>query len=144
MSTMEQNKAAVRRFLHLVASGNTSEMEQFIDPRWISHNPPLPPLQGLDGACMLAGLLNSAFPDARVAIDDIIGEGDRVAVRCSFSGTNRGTLLGVPPTGRGVSVVAMAVFTVQDGKLVNDWIVFDGLGMLQQLGATPMAWKPAA
>ncbi len=150
MSTVEQNKQAVRRFLAMINTGSTEEVEEFLDPSWISHNPPLPSLQGLDGACMLVRQIRSGFPDARVTIDDITGEGDRIAVRFSFAGTHNGRMLGIPATGRGVTVTCLAIFRVAGGRIADDWLVFDGLGLLQQLGAMPITglgrwqWPTAA
>jgi len=75
-----------------------------------------------------------AFPDLSNDIEDLIATEDRVAVRYRFSGTHCGVALGVPATGRWVETVGMAIFRVENGRLVEGWAVDDVYGLLQQLG----------
>lgn len=70
-------------------------------------------------------------------VEDVVAEGDRVAVRLTARGTHTGPLLGLPPTGKSVSFGGMEVFRVADGLIVESWGQFDALGLLRQLGATP-------
>jgi steroid delta-isomerase-like uncharacterized protein len=78
-----------------------------------------------------------AYPDSRFPIDDVIAEGNKVAVRHRLVGTHRSAFQGIPPTGRPVNVRAIATFHVADGKIAETWLDADLLGMLQQLGAIP-------
>jgi predicted ester cyclase len=77
------------------------------------------------------------MPDLRVVIDDMIAEGDKVAVRYTLEGTHEGDLFGVPPTGRRVSIESFSVERVSEGKIREHWRITDTLDMLQQLGAIP-------
>ena len=64
-------------------------------------------------------------------------EGNKVAVRTRWQGTHRGELQGIPPTGKHVDFQLMEIMRIQDGKIAEGWVVFDSLGMLQQIGAAP-------
>jgi predicted ester cyclase len=64
-------------------------------------------------------------------------EGDRVAVRCAHRGTHLGDFLGVPATGKPVAITATGIYIVKDGKLVQNQVIFDAFGLLQQVGVVP-------
>ena len=91
---------------------------------------------GADGwkAAMQAVL--TAFPDGHFAVDDVLADGDRVAVRHTFRGTHRGTFLGLAPTGRQVSVSAMVLYRVMGAHIAEGWWTADTLGLVLQLGGT--------
>ncbi len=76
-----------------------------------------------------------AFPDIRITVDDIISQGDKVAVRFSIRGTHRGNHLGVPATDREVAFPAMSFVRWRDGQIVEGWNSVDMYGMLQQIDA---------
>ena len=67
----------------------------------------------------------------------MVAEGDLVAYRATLSGTHRGELLGMPPTGRAFRVQHMHMLRMRDGRACEHWAVRDDLGMLQQLGIIP-------
>lgn len=79
-----------------------------------------------------------AYPDSRFPIDDVIAEGNKVAVRHRLCGTHRSAFQGIPPTGKPVNVRAIVTFHIANGKVAETWLDADLLGMLQQLGAIPM------
>lgn len=79
--------------------------------------------------------LGAAFPDAELAIEDMISEENRLAVRYAFRGTHEGPFLGFEPTGRRVAVEGMTILAWHDGKVVERWQAFDDLGLLRQIGA---------
>ena len=76
----------------------------------------------------------NAYPDVTIDVDDLVAEGDMVAVRWSAIGTHRGDGLGFPATGRRAQFTGMVFVRIKDGRLVEGWNNFDQLGMLQQLG----------
>ena len=76
----------------------------------------------------------NAFPDTRLQIDDIVGEGDTVAARWSGTGTHSGDGLGFPATGKQVHFRGMSFIRVEGGKIAEAWNDFDQLGMLQEIG----------
>jgi predicted ester cyclase len=78
----------------------------------------------------------TAFPDGHFAVDDVLADGDRVAIRHTFRGTHQGVFLGIAPTGRRVSVAAMVLYRVIGAQIAESWWTADLLGLLRQLGAT--------
>ena len=81
--------------------------------------------------------LRSALPDMRIRIEDTIAAGDKVAARVVLEGAHRGDGLGVPPTGRRVTVSGVVIVRISGGQIVEGWNSWDQLGLLQQIGAIP-------
>jgi predicted SnoaL-like aldol condensation-catalyzing enzyme len=79
----------------------------------------------------------TAFPDAHFTTEDLIAEGDTVAVRRTFRGTHTSSLMGIPPTSKQVTITDMAFLRVADGKFVEAWNNADELGLLRQLNVIP-------
>jgi len=100
-------------------------------------------LRGPDGFREFYRRFRSAFPDLRVVVEDVLADGDRTAVRLSFTGTHTGAGLGVPPTGRSFSSTAIVIIRWRDGRAVEGWNQFDAAGMMAQLNA-PSTAAPTA
>ena len=79
--------------------------------------------------------LHTAFPDLEITIDELIAEGDTVAIRSTHRGTHEGEFMGIEPTGKQIEVENMVFARFEDGKVVERWIQTDRLGLMQQLGA---------
>ena len=77
----------------------------------------------------------AAFPDVRIHLDQVIGEGETVATRGRFTGTHKGAFMGVAATGKPVSANFVDFWRLRDGKAVENWVQMDLLGLMQQLGA---------
>jgi steroid delta-isomerase-like uncharacterized protein len=136
MST-EDNKALVRRYQEAHNTNNLAALDDIIAADIISHSsiPGVP--AGLEGGKMVHMMFMSAFPDGHVTIDDLVAEGDKVVERFTFTGTNRGSFLGAPPTGKRVTATGMSVFRIAGGKIVEHWGQNDTMGVMQQLGLIP-------
>jgi steroid delta-isomerase-like uncharacterized protein len=76
----------------------------------------------------------NTFPDAQCNIDEMVAEGDKVAVRWTFTGTHKGEFMGIPPTNKKITAWGIKIYRVVDGKFVESWERFDDLGLMQQLG----------
>ena len=72
-------------------------------------------------------------------MDDILSDGERVAVRITLLGTHNGNGLGVAPTGRSISIQGIIIVRIVNGQLVEGWNSYDQLGLLRQIGALPAA-----
>jgi steroid delta-isomerase-like uncharacterized protein len=83
------------------------------------------------------GLFATAFPDGRIVVEDAIGEGDMIASRWVMTGTHKGDFLGVPATGRPVTMNGIDFSRITDGKIAEHWAEFDVAGVMQQIGAIP-------
>jgi steroid delta-isomerase-like uncharacterized protein len=138
MST-EQNKALIRRgFEEFVNRKNLAPVDELIAPNFVGYYSGVPePVRGREGFKQLISMYHSAFPDLKVTIDDMIAEGDKVAVRLNFRGTHQGELMGIPPTGKPIALTAINIFRVEGGKAAEQRVNSDDLGMLQQLGVIP-------
>jgi steroid delta-isomerase-like uncharacterized protein len=79
----------------------------------------------------------AAFPDTRMVIEDQVVKGDEVVTRWTATGTHKGELMGMPPSGKHVRVAGITIDRLEGGKIVEYWSSFDQLGMLRQLGAIP-------
>ena len=80
-----------------------------------------------------------SFPDLHWVVDEMIGEADKVCTRFTWTGTQRGAFLGVPATGRHVTVKGVVIDCLSAGKMADSRILMDTLGMMQQLGVVPDA-----
>ena len=77
------------------------------------------------------------FPDLRFEVEEMIAEGELVMSRCVMRGTHAGEWMGVEASGRQVSIRMMVVHRIAKGKIVEDWVLVETLGFLQQLGVVP-------
>jgi len=80
-----------------------------------------------------------AFPDYAHSVKDVIAKGDKVAVRCTYSGTHEGEFMGIPATGNTMEYGGLGIFQIKEGKIVEGWFMEDMLWLMQQLG---MELKP--
>ena len=135
----EQNKALIVRFVEeLFNRGNVGIVGEIFAPDFIEREqlPPGTP-NGREGVRVLTTMLRSTFPDFKAKIDDILAEGDKVVIRMTWSGTQKGEFLGVPATGKHVSFGVIDIIRIANGKLVEHWGQMDSMSMMQQLGAIP-------
>jgi len=95
-------------------------------------------LEGLEAWRQFTAPFTEAFPDLRLTIQDIAAEGDTVAARVAFEGTYRGEFQGLPPTGKKVAFSSMEFNRVVDGQVEEHWVEINLLGLVQQLGVTPI------
>ncbi len=138
--SIEETKSLVRRYVEQVLNeGNLNVLDELLSPNYKRYlSPRGAPLGPELQRQRLAGL-RAAFPDVHLAIDDIIGEGERVVVCMTLSGTHRGTFQGIAPTGKRVTVFAFDIIRVENGEFVEHWGGPDTLNLLQQLGAVVSA-----
>ena len=138
MST-EENKALVRRFYEEVFNKkNLAGVDAFVDPHIIEHALPPGLPAGSEGTRQFIGMYLAAFPDLHLTVEDIIAERDEVTARFTIRGTHRGELMGIPPTDKQVTTTGIQIVRVAGSRIVEDWVNFDALGMLQQLGVIPV------
>jgi predicted ester cyclase len=82
-------------------------------------------------------MFEAAFPLYELIAEDMIAEGDRVAVRATFRGTHQGEFAGIPATGYEVEIPVFLIYRIEDGKIAEHWMQADVMGLMQQLGALP-------
>ena len=134
----EENKRILRRFFtEVFEQGNLAVVDEIFSTDWVNIDPSLPPLKGRDGARQLVTMFRTAFPDLKGGLEDMVAEGNRVAGRFSFTGTHKGDLMGIKPTGMHVTLAGTGIFQIEDDKILKNQVNFDALGMLQQIGVVP-------
>ncbi len=130
-------EAVVRRFYEEMNNGRHNELagELFTEDHEL-HDPQVPAQRGPEGIAQAVSTYQQSL-DAHWEVQEMFSAGDRVVVRWTGAGTHVADLNGIPPTGRSVSVEAITVHRVEDGKIAESWEVWDTLGMMQQLGLVP-------
>ena len=93
--------------------------------------------QGIEGEKMLTSQFGAAFSNAHFDIESLVGEGDQVAMRYTYHGMHTGTFNGLPATGKAFSAGGINIVRFENGKIVENWVQFDVMGLLQQLGVIP-------
>ena len=132
MST-EDNKALARRvYEETINQRNLAVLDELYVPDCVYHAPSRT-IQGVEALKQALWMYFTAFPDMRIAIEDMIAEGDRVVIRFTYRGTHKGDLMGIPPTGKQVTVTGIDIMRIANGKILEEWINND---LMQQLGVT--------
>ncbi len=136
---MEQNKAIIRRYYEdLWNRWDLALADELISPDITFRGSLGVAVKGLDGFKQYVNLVRAAFPDFHNTIEESIAEGDKVVARLTYSGTHRGKLWGIAPTGRQITYAGVAIFRVVQGKVQEGWVLGDTLALLRQLGATTL------
>lgn len=134
--SLEENKALVRRYFTEVGHGNIAVVDELFAEDFADHLAGAPPgtRQSHRG---LVSMFLAAFPDLHAEIEDQLAEDDRVVTRLIWRGTHRGEFQGIPATGRAVTIPTIRIDRMVGDRIAENWVVFDTLGLLQQLGAIP-------
>lgn len=129
------NRSLIQRLFDEVYNlGNLRMADEIVATTYVSHNPFPGEASGREGLKAFVAYLRRAFADLHIAIADQVAEGDKVVTRYTISGTHDGEFAGIPPTGKLVSVSAIAIHRVADGRIQEGWLNWDALGLMQQLG----------
>lgn len=134
----EQLKAAAQNFIEKgLNQKDLSAFEAYFSPELTDHALPPGLPSGLEGRKMFGSALVAAFPDLHVEVEDLVTDGGKVVTRYSVHGTHKGELMGIPPTGRQVSIGGIAIDRFENGRSIEHWEYYDQMGMMQQLGVIP-------
>ena len=145
MSTSQEAKAIIRRWNDEGWSGGKYELaHEIISPVMTVHGAGGQAVgMGPDGLIDLIKTWRTSFPDGKMSIDDIIVEGDLVAIRNTWHGTQKESFYGIPASGKWVDVTSIGIDRVVNGQVAEGWGELDMIGMMQQLGAMPMVGSGA-
>ncbi|MEZ0369927.1 MAG: ester cyclase [Candidatus Sericytochromatia bacterium] len=132
----EQNKALVRRVFEGMNRGDVQVFDEVLSPEYKNHNMPMP-VPGPEGMKQVIGMFRSGFPDFKVDLEQVLADGDRVVSQGVWTGTHQGEFMGIPATGKPISVGYIDIWRFVDGKAVENWVQMDMVGMMQQLGVAP-------
>jgi predicted ester cyclase len=140
---VEANKAIALRLVEVFNGRRLDLLESVLHPefrgRGISAFPLDGPGVGPGARRKLYESFYQAIPDARAEVLDVVAEGDKVVILDRFGGTHRGEFFGRPGAGNHIEWNAMHIYTVRDGKILEDAVMTDALTIMQELGLAPSA-----
>lgn len=140
---MSDNREVGHRIFEAFDTGNTALLDESVAEDYIDHAiiPGLP--AGRPGLAAFIEILRGAFPDMQYRIEREWEDGDTVISYAFNSGTNTGSLFGMPPTGKRAEWPEIHIARYSGGMLVEHWAVVGQAEMLQQLGVIPAPSAPA-
>jgi steroid delta-isomerase-like uncharacterized protein len=143
--TASETKRIVERYLQRAWNERDwSAAEETVDENVIFHDQvregDLPP--GREGLRVAMERITTGIPDFVMDVHEIVAEGDTVVIRWSSTGTHAGNFNGLPPMGRVVTLYAISMVRLKDGRIVEGWQETGRLGMAQQLGMMPRSGMP--
>lgn len=141
MST-EENKQVIRRWVEEWNRGNREGVYALFAQDFVDHNPQPGQAPGVEGVKRSLGRFFDAFPDSQLTLELLVAEDEKVTDCGVLTGTHKGSLFGIPPTGKRVTIRFLDIHRFKDGKIVEGWHIEDLFGALQQIGAIP-APQPA-
>jgi steroid delta-isomerase-like uncharacterized protein len=134
----EENKAVISTFVEeVINQGQLDRADDLVAVDFVEVDPFPGQQQGREGLKEVINAFRTAFPDIHWVIEEMVGEGDKVFSRFTWHGTHRGEFIGVPATGKQITVKGMVVDRVVAGKMAESQILMDGLSMMRQLGVIP-------
>jgi predicted ester cyclase len=145
--SIEENKDIVRRYYQeVMAEGRYDRLSAYVSEDFVEENPDLVAAgqqQGLDGLRRWMEGTEAFWGDVQWTIEDMVGEGETVALRATVEGTQIGKVMGVDPVpGRRVKGQACNVLRLRDGKIRSSWFLLDQFALLQQAGVLPESFEP--
>jgi steroid delta-isomerase-like uncharacterized protein len=135
-----ENRAVVQRFLEeVINEGRLEQADEIVAEDFVELDPLPGQRQGREGLKEVIGMLRAAFPDMHWVVEEMIAEGEQVVTRFTWTGTQQGTFMGIPATGRNVVVKGVVIDRIVGGMMTDSRILMDTMGMMQQLGVMPGA-----
>lgn len=143
---LDANKNLVRRFVEISNAAEWDQLDEIVAFDFQRHSTATagPPVRSLEDFVSLQKSFLSAFPDQQVRLDNMIAEGDFVAIRAAYLGTQTGPMGNLPATGKLVDGPFIAFFRIDSGKIAELWVEWDNVAMLTQLGLSPPMLPEAA
>jgi steroid delta-isomerase-like uncharacterized protein len=134
----KENISIVRKFFEVGPSkGDLVAADALLHPEFSLHTPLPTPGPGIEAMNNVVITCRAAFHGLNVTIDDILAEGDKVIARFTARGTHKGEFMGLPPTGKAITMSGIEIFRIKDGKIAELWGEVNLMGLMQQLGIMP-------
>jgi steroid delta-isomerase-like uncharacterized protein len=135
---MADNKELARRwFSEVMSEGKTEVIDELCAPDFVDHNPFQGTSADLAGLKDFVAQIRAAFPDLQMTADDLIVEGDRLAVRSTMRGTHEGDFMGIPASGKKVEVSNFDFVRFENDQAAEHWGAIDSDALMEQLGVAP-------
>ncbi len=136
----QENIAMVRKFFEVGPSGGDLEAaDALLHPDFSLHTPLPTPGPGIAEMNNVITSCRAAFHGLHVTVDDITADSDKVTARFTARGVHNGNFMGLPPTGKAITMTGIEIFRIKDGKIAELWGEANLMGLMQQLGILPGA-----
>jgi steroid delta-isomerase-like uncharacterized protein len=138
----KNERLVLRLFLELWNYGKLAVADEIFATNYVNHDPASPDFgTGPEGVKQLVTLYRNAFPDLQLTANQMIDTGQLVTTRFTSQGTHKGELRGIAPTNKPIKVEGMVIHRISRGHIVEGWVMWDALGLMQQLGVIPAMEK---
>lgn len=137
-SKVAKQKEIVQKLYTIFETGNTSDLKNYVDNNVKEHTPD-PSMKGTGIEMMKEQIemYHTAFPNMKIKINEVVGDGEKLTIFSTMTGTNTGSLMGISPTNKKVTVNGVDIMKFNGEKISDHWGVYDNLSMLTQLGMVP-------
>ena len=133
------NNDFMKRFVAFINAASEEPAAEPVSADAVFHVPGRPePLHGPAGYLTIVAMMRSGFPDIRWSLEETICEGERIAARFTMRGTHQGPFMGVAPTRKTIVVQALNIYHLSNGRIIKEYGQPDLLGLLAQIGASPV------
>ena len=137
-ATEKANITIVRKFFEVGPSkGDLKAADAILHPEFALHTPLPTPGPGIEAMNNVITTCRAAFHGLHVTIDDIMADGDKVTARFTARGVHKGEFMGLPPTGKAITMTGIEIFRIKEGKIAELWGEANLMGLMQQLGILP-------
>ena len=133
----EENIAFFQQIIDGMNAQDLDSLDRLLDPNFIEHDPEPGVEPGIAGIKQMMTMFYSAFPDLHMTVNQLVAEGDIVAGHITTEGTQTGEFMGIPASGKKISITEMHMVRIANGKAVEHWGLANAMAMMQQLGAIP-------
>lgn len=136
-SQTEDNKAIAWRFFDEAFNKfNLEVIDELLDPHYVRYDPAMPEGKGIKKDVVnFINMVSCGIPDVNHVAEDVMAVEDKVITRFSASATHSGPLMGIQPTGKNVRVTGVSIDRLENGKIIESWVIWDTLGLMQQIEA---------
>jgi steroid delta-isomerase-like uncharacterized protein len=124
----------IDRLYRAINEGNLDVLDELFAEGYVDHTEGY---RGVEAVKQQISAFRVAFPDLHVTVEDTVEDGDRIATRTTVTGTQTGDLMGIPATGKTVSVCAVDIARFDGGKVLERWGGLDMYALMRQLGVVP-------
>ena len=133
---IDDNLALVRNMEEdLFNHRDASAVDRYVSPAYTLRTAEEGAPSGRDAIKVYVAAYLKGFPDLQISVDQLLAVGDKVVGVFTFTGTHKGDLFGVSPTGKTISVRQIAIYRLENGQVIDEWEISDQLGLMQQIGA---------
>lgn len=135
--TYEDKKAIARRFFKAFETNDRAALKEVLAPDLVAHHPGAPEPLDRESLMQTISAFKEAFSDQTYTIKDQIAKDGKVATRSTWRATHSGDFQGIPPTGKEVKLSGLTIERIEDGKIVERWLTYDRMELMEQLGLVP-------